>query len=227
MTARAPGGPEETTPRALPSRSGGDREGFFVSYTAADRTWAEWIAWQLEEAGYAARLQAWDFRPGANFVVEMNRATKQAERTLVVLSERYLQSGFGEAEWAEAFGRDPTGEEGLVVPVRIEACSVEGLLRNLVYIDLVDLGPGPAVAALRSGVARGRAKPASPPRYPGEGSAATAERPRFPGTLPPIWSIPHIRNPAFTGREDLLASLSQALSSGTPAALTQAIAGLG
>jgi hypothetical protein len=24
---------------------------FFVSSTAADRLWAEWIAWQLEEAG--------------------------------------------------------------------------------------------------------------------------------------------------------------------------------
>lgn len=26
---------------------------FFVSYNSADRQWAEWIGWQLEEAGYA------------------------------------------------------------------------------------------------------------------------------------------------------------------------------
>jgi integrase len=25
---------------------------FFISYTSADRVWAEWIAWQLEEAEY-------------------------------------------------------------------------------------------------------------------------------------------------------------------------------
>jgi hypothetical protein len=24
---------------------------YFISYTAADRAWAEWIAWQLEPAG--------------------------------------------------------------------------------------------------------------------------------------------------------------------------------
>jgi hypothetical protein len=24
---------------------------FFVSYAGADRAWAEWIAWQLEDAG--------------------------------------------------------------------------------------------------------------------------------------------------------------------------------
>jgi len=32
---------------------------FFVSYTANDEPWAEWIAWQLEQAGYSTVLQAW------------------------------------------------------------------------------------------------------------------------------------------------------------------------
>jgi phage replication-related protein YjqB (UPF0714/DUF867 family) len=36
---------------------------FFISYTGADRAWAEWIAVQLEAAGYSTVLQAWDFRP--------------------------------------------------------------------------------------------------------------------------------------------------------------------
>ena len=31
--------------------SGGEVRDFFVSYTAADRSWAEWIGWVLEEAG--------------------------------------------------------------------------------------------------------------------------------------------------------------------------------
>jgi hypothetical protein len=45
--------------------------------------------------------------------------------------------------------------------------------------------------------------------------------------LPPIWNLPHLRNPNFTGRESLLAQLRSALTSGQPAALTQAIHGLG
>ena len=40
---------------------------FFISYNKADRTWAEWIAWELEAAGYSSVVQAWDFRPGDNF----------------------------------------------------------------------------------------------------------------------------------------------------------------
>lgn len=43
---------------------------FFVSYNKADRRWAEWVAWQLEEAGYTTMLQAWDLRPGSSFVLE-------------------------------------------------------------------------------------------------------------------------------------------------------------
>jgi TIR domain len=48
---------------------GGDSRGewdFFVSYTQADRAWAEWIAWILEEDRYRVLVQAWDFVPGSN-----------------------------------------------------------------------------------------------------------------------------------------------------------------
>jgi len=45
--------------------------------------------------------------------------------------------------------------------------------------------------------------------------------------LPATWNVPHLRNPNFTGRERLLAELRAALTSGQPAALTQAISGLG
>ena len=37
---------------------------FFVSYTSADRAWAEWIACQLEAEGYTVVVQVWDFGAG-------------------------------------------------------------------------------------------------------------------------------------------------------------------
>jgi hypothetical protein len=44
---------------------------FFISYSGKDKPWAEWLAYQLEKAGYTTVIQAWDFRPGGNFVLEM------------------------------------------------------------------------------------------------------------------------------------------------------------
>ncbi|MDP3183567.1 MAG: 5'-methylthioadenosine/S-adenosylhomocysteine nucleosidase, partial [Desulfobaccales bacterium] len=51
-------------------------------------------------------------------------------------------------------------------------------------------------------------------------------RKREPGRKP-VWNIPHRQNPNFTGRQELLDDLHRALTSGRPAALTQAIHGLG
>ena len=45
--------------------------------------------------------------------------------------------------------------------------------------------------------------------------------------LPPIWNVFHLRNPNFTGREDILSGLRLALTSGEPAAWKQAVTGLG
>jgi hypothetical protein len=50
---------------------------------------------QLEAAGYTTLLQAWDFRPGSDFVHEMQQATSSAGRTIAVLSPAY----FGSYPW--------------------------------------------------------------------------------------------------------------------------------
>src|SRR3989475_6673410 len=112
---------------------------FFISYNKADRAWAEWIGWQLEEAGYATVLQAWDFRPGSNFILEMDKATKVAKRTIAVLSPDYLDALYTPPEWAEAFRKDPTGKDGILLPLRVRPCTFEGILASIVYIELVGL----------------------------------------------------------------------------------------
>ncbi len=61
----------------------------FVSYTQADRAWAEWIAWQLKEAGYEVTIQAWDFAAGNDFTQEMNQALEGADHVVAVLSPSY------------------------------------------------------------------------------------------------------------------------------------------
>jgi len=206
---------------------------FFISYNRADRSWAEWITWHLEEAGYTTVLQAWDFRPGSNFALGMQEAVSAAERTIAVLSPDYLTSSFTQPEWAAAFARDPTGEEGLLVPVRVRDCEPKGFLSQIVRIDIFSesLSETEAKDALLAGVNRARGRRASKPVFPSTGMVTAGrtatQKPRFPGTLPPIWNIPYRRNTDFTGRVQLLDGLRTALASGRPAALTQVMTGLG
>ena len=117
------------------------KKDFFISYNGKDREWAEWIAWQLDEAGYTTVIQAWDFRPGGNFVIDMQQATTDTNRTIMVLSQNYLDAMFTQPEWAAAFAKDPTGAQKTLVPVRIQECDLEGMLADILYIDLVGIIP--------------------------------------------------------------------------------------
>jgi tetratricopeptide (TPR) repeat protein len=199
---------------------------FFVSYTGADQAWAEWIAEQLEAAGYSTVLQDWDFRPGRDFLHQMQQATSSADRTVAVLSPAYFGSRFAEAEWRATFAKDPTGELGLLVPVRVEDCQPPGLLATRVYVDLVGLDEEAAVARLRAGIQQGRARPPGRRTFPGQATAA--EGSRYPGRLPEVFGVP-ARNPNFTGRSELLTTLRELLYARQEGAVVQASAvhGLG
>ena len=153
---------------------------WFVSYNKADRQWAEWIAWQLEAAGDHVVIQEWDFRPGSNFILEMQAATSAA-RTIAILSPDYLASQFTQPEWAAAFAQDATGSSGKLLPVRVRDCTLEGLLRPIVYIDLVGKNDEAAKDALLKGVSRDRAKPAAQPTFPGSFATPVSNPVAFPG----------------------------------------------
>ena len=67
---------------------------FFISYRGLDQPWAEWIAYQLEEAHYSVVIQAWDFQPGSSFIHAMDKATRVARSTIAVLSPDYFASPY-------------------------------------------------------------------------------------------------------------------------------------
>jgi TIR domain len=108
----------------------GEQVDFFVSYTGADRRWAEWIAWQLEAEGYRVVVQAWDFAPGHDWAHEMQAAASTADRVIAVLSPEYVRSGYVEAEWRVFFARDPSGEQALLLPIRVREVEPPGLLKD-------------------------------------------------------------------------------------------------
>lgn len=159
------------------------RTDFFISYTKADRQWAEWIAWTLEAADYTTLIQAWDFGPGTNFVLKMNDAVRSCKQMVMVLSKDYLRSGFASSEWAAGFADDPEGARKRLLPVRVGETGSHPLLKALVYADLVGVTETEARQRLLDAL-QPRLKPRQAPAFPGQGppgAGSRMPRPVYPG----------------------------------------------
>lgn len=145
------------------------KKNFFISYTSPDVEYAKWIAGVLEAEGYSTIIQAWDFRAGGNFVMNMHRALIDAKKFIAVLSSNYMKSLYTQAEWTAAFTNDPGNHKSLFIPVRIEDIEPEGLLKPIIYIDLFNRDEVASKKALLSGVDENDI-PRTPPLFPGNQS---------------------------------------------------------
>ncbi|SRR5579883_2630881 len=110
---------------------------FFISYNSHDQEWADWLAWTLGAAGYTVAAQsggAWFTETAA---VDARRSVAAAQATIVVVSERYLQSEYIRLEWASVFAPDLPRQPHNLIPIRVAECLPTGLLGQLAYVDLV------------------------------------------------------------------------------------------
>jgi hypothetical protein len=186
-----------------------------------------WIAWVLEEDGHKVLVQAWDFVPGSNWIQGMQDGARDADRTIAVLSDAYLKSVYGSAEWQAAWAADPDGAKRKLLPVRVSDCARPGLLAGVVGFDLFGLSKSDARTRLLTKIhaaLAGRIVPAEEPEFP-IASRAIPHAPRFPGALPRAWKVPE-HNPNFTGRNPEFAALSEGLAAGSTVTV-ESVRGMG
>ncbi|MDQ0605405.1 tetratricopeptide (TPR) repeat protein [Streptomyces canus] len=195
---------------------------WFISHAGADRAWAEWVGWQLLDAGHQVELDYWDWGTGDNFVLKMNDALERG-RLLALFSPAYFEpERFTTPEWTAVVAMREK-----ITPVRIDRVDPPAILRPLLSRDLFGLSPAEARRVLLEAV-DGPSRPDTEPPFPGTHGMLRqvgASSPRLPGSLPRVQNLP-ARNAAFTGRDSLLVHLRQALASDQRVAV-QALHGRG
>ncbi len=185
----------------------------FLSYVPEDRMWADWIAAILSEAGFAVRHERFGDggTAGSPLRHETERHIEAASRTIAVLSSTYQNSPQARAVWESVAVSDPMGSRRSLLPVRVSDVRLRHPFSNLTPVDLAPLEEDNARVALL----RAMDAPVELNQHPAD---PARKGPRYPGTVPPVWSVP-LRNTAFTGRSELFDALRERLETGAPAVL--------
>ncbi len=210
-------------------------ESVFVSHAGPDQAWAEWVAWQLREAGHQVELDVWNWRTGDNFVTRMSEALERATAVVALFSHQYfVPTRWTQAEWTSAMA-----SRSRLVPLTIEpvaSADIPDILRALVRKNLHGLDEQSARAALLDAVS-GPTGPLTAPGFPGGGPApvrpspagSSSQSPRLPssaGVVPPVWNV-EPRNPHFTGREPQLGRIREGLLGDRRAVALHGLGGIG
>jgi len=126
---------------------------FFISFNAADRTKAHWIAWILKDAGHQVAVHDWEIPAGGNAPLWMNSKLAWADRLIAVVSPDYAPARYSPIEWASQIWDDPDGKKGSVIPVIVRPTSeMPPLLRGLSRIDLTSCSEDEARRRLIDGM---------------------------------------------------------------------------
>ncbi|WP_216587823.1 FxSxx-COOH system tetratricopeptide repeat protein [Streptomyces brasiliscabiei] len=202
------------------------RKDFYVSYAATDRLWADWTVTVLRAAGYEATLtpiEVDDVTAGPVTPTGLDRTLAGEGRMVVLLSPQYTALPHAREIWQRTSRRDPSGQIGMIVPLRVDDTPPPAEFAPLSAVSLAGVTAEEAVARLLTTVDRaGSVEPGSRPAAIGLAAAA-----RLPGTPPQVIGGRPQRNAVFTGRRTLIERLRDSLLSGTTAVLPQALYGLG
>lgn len=232
------------------------RKDFFISYSSADRTWAEWIDWQLKTEGYSTILPDQGLGSVGSFAPEIENVFKESSQVIVVISPYYLNALYAQLEWAVVLRQEATKQHGRLIVIQVREC--RRVLKSLVdpssFIDLVIQDESEAGERLLTSI-RESSKSSMPngsaiesPLHIDKSQQAYMKRrlsflrqkwitrgwsdfdmDGLESASLPLHNIPYQRNEFFTDREEILKSLYEVLSEGRATGFSNplALSGLG
>jgi hypothetical protein len=154
----------------------------FVSYALKDRDWAFWIGWELHRLGHVAHIDAWEIKPGDDFIAWEKQTFAKADHVLLVISLNSLHTQYVGSARRVAQLAVESSRANFVLPVRVEDCELPSSLASERYCDLFGIGEREAhdrLADFLRPIERSPNLGSSPTRP----NRATHEPVAFPGQL--------------------------------------------
>lgn len=151
----------------IPTQS--DLRDFFIMYTKADRSWAKWIAWELEEAKYSVILPPWYLHSQSNLEMELQKASAKAKRILIILSPDSLNTLNTQLIHITTLKTDTSNSQNSLLPIYVRECGNEyrQILYTMHYIDIVGEDELTARAILLASVQDEGIRQTIRPSFPG------------------------------------------------------------
>ena len=195
VVARRPTGNHDA-PAAIKRIGANPMSDIFISYTAADRDWAFWIAKELKALGHIPHVHEWEIERGGDIYAWMEQRHDTADHVLCVVSDGYLKAPYSTLERNAALWQAASNRPGFVLFVAVKACKLPTLSDHIRRCELYGVPEDVARIRFREFMAKREAPTAA----------------AFPGTVFAVSNIP-IRVPEhFLGRDDALAAIDTALA---------------
>jgi tetratricopeptide (TPR) repeat protein len=166
----------------------------YLSYVPQDRMWANWIEALLTRHGVRVLRPTPAGTSGGGAKAEARLSATTAKRTVALLSADYLWS-----QEAQGVQEAIADSDRRLIPIRVANLPAGPPFSGQRIVDLTRRDEAQATDELIKALGY-------PPKLAVQPGAPTARPPRYPPARPPAWRVP-VRNPAFTGRDDVLERL--------------------
>ncbi len=107
----------------------------FISYTEADRIWAERLYRRLNSAGVKVFFAHETIKDTENITLQVMDALDVSRKVAIVMSQDYFANPWPRSELAAVVATDPENRERRLIPLKRRECKVPSLLVNAKAID--------------------------------------------------------------------------------------------
>jgi len=111
----------------------------FISYSHKDKEWVkDYLLTNLENRGIPCHIDYRDFEIGQPSLINMEKAVEICDKTILVYTKTWVNSGYSQFEAIILQTDDPIGLKGKVLPLMLEECTLPKRLNMFTYADFTD-----------------------------------------------------------------------------------------